>query len=255
MEMTDQYAKTFIHYRSDLRQRTVVQKLNRFFDIYICTEIDEQNMTRDVFLRPETIAKAQSGVEISASILKTGAVGTWKQPFMGFSKLNSDGSLMNPESKAAGMAACGGVVRDRLGNIQIAFSKDLGNFGRRGTILAEAIGLKLGLEAAVTIGIKNLQVETDSRDIFNWIIQGFKNIDHIYRQPIQSCRNILLRHPTWRLFHIPRTANKLAHQLASMGYKADGMVVFQDVKDITNTTDQRKVMQIVKEDKKTMEHW
>ncbi|XP_059067964.1 uncharacterized protein LOC131858684 [Cryptomeria japonica] len=85
----------------------------------------------------------------------------WLAPPPSWFKLNFDGVAHS------GVATRGGVIRDNLGNLVLAYAN---NFGSSSSNMAEALALFWGLKLALTIAAKRVVIEEDS----NLIIEATK---------------------------------------------------------------------------------
>ncbi|KAI3466941.1 hypothetical protein Pfo_023604 [Paulownia fortunei] len=141
----------------------------------------------------------------------------WKKPQVGWFKLNTDGAAKG-ETDQAGV---GGIIRDHLGNVVVAYFEYIGN---QNSIYAEILALAKGLELAKGCGIANLWIEMDAQTVIklvtsntakgNWRLQEMLakskfimsqmhiHITHIYREgnkiaTVLLMRPALLRHPEY----------------------------------------------------------
>lgn len=84
----------------------------------------------------------------------------WAPPPFGAMQLNTNGSRKN------GLAACGGLLRNAMGQFISGFHCNLGSAT---SVLAELWGLTLGLRLARQLGVTRLLVELDSRTVCSMI--------------------------------------------------------------------------------------
>ena len=96
-----------------------------------------------------SLNKTSSSNSPNLSIIK------WKKPPADFSKLNFDGAV-----KIDSTASAGFVLRNCEGMPILASAKSL---GKSNVIVAEAVALRAGLQAALLQGIHNILVEGDSK--------------------------------------------------------------------------------------------
>ncbi|KAI3463155.1 hypothetical protein Pfo_019818 [Paulownia fortunei] len=127
----------------------------------------------------------------------------WKKPQIGWFKLNTDGAAKGE----TGQAGAGGVIRDHLGNVVVAYYDYIGN---QNSTYAEFSALAKGLELAKDCGIANLWIEMDAQTVIklvsnntskgHWRLQEMlvkskyimsqmhTHITHIYPRGEQNCR-------------------------------------------------------------------
>lgn len=138
------------------------------------------------------------GVQARSVRIKRGEWCQWKRPRRARYKLNVDGSARND------YITCGGVIRDEMGNAIVLFSYYYGE----GTIMeAEYMALIDGLELCTSMGLSELDVESDSQVLVMAIcIQDNSSWKHIH--VLRRCLAI------WRDYfktkHIFRLANIVA---------------------------------------------
>ncbi|KAJ1378317.1 Ribonuclease H-like superfamily [Sesbania bispinosa] len=94
---------------------------------------------------------------ISQRIYKNEILVNWTCPPKGFYKLNIDGSVLNHSCDAS----CGEIIRDDAGDFVEGF---ICNLGVSSSVKAELWGILHGLKLAVRKKIKNLIINTDSKD-------------------------------------------------------------------------------------------
>ncbi|CAN1157552.1 Putative ribonuclease H protein At1g65750 [Linum perenne] len=124
--------------------------------------------------------------------------------------VNTDGSVLQPQSLAAG----GGLVRDSHGNKIAAFSA---NFGRCSIMRAELRAAALGLEVAWNSGCRKVNIQVDSTAAIN-AIQGDPNSSGRHCQVLQQIRNLCDRDWTTAVTHTFREGNRVADLLAHHGH-------------------------------------
>ncbi|CAN1259084.1 Putative ribonuclease H protein At1g65750 [Linum perenne] len=124
--------------------------------------------------------------------------------------VNTDGSVLQPQSLAAG----GGIVRDSHGNKIAAFSA---NFGRCSIMRAELRAAALGLEVAWNSGCRKVNIQVDSTAAIN-AIQGDPNSSGRHCQVLQRIRNLCDRDWTTAVTHTFREGNRVADLLAHHGH-------------------------------------
>ncbi|PRQ31855.1 putative ribonuclease H-like domain-containing protein [Rosa chinensis] len=129
----------------------------------------------------------------------------WKKPNRGHFKLNVDGSKNDK-----GQIGAGGVIRNNEGVWCKGFMQHIG-YGE--VLQAEAWGLVTGLQIAVDMQIKHLDVESDSAILIN-LIQS-KDIDlHPLGTLILNCRSLMNHFESCSIKHIHRERNMVADILA-----------------------------------------
>ncbi|XP_059070905.1 uncharacterized protein LOC131861213 [Cryptomeria japonica] len=90
----------------------------------------------------------------------------WSTPSSSWLKLNFDGATRS------GVAAAGGIIRDSLGNLILAY---VGNLGSTSSNMVKALELFWGLKLALNINATRLIIEGDSR----LIIEATKGVSGI----------------------------------------------------------------------------
>ncbi|CAI0374065.1 unnamed protein product [Linum tenue] len=107
---------------------------------------------------------------------------SWKRPPSGWASLNTDGSVLLSQNKAA----AGGVIRREDGRMLRAFSVNLGG----GSIThAELAGIDQGMRLAWEMGIRKLAVQTDSATAISLIQEDPSS--HPHRMLVKSIRRSL----------------------------------------------------------------
>ncbi|CAI0376683.1 unnamed protein product [Linum tenue] len=130
----------------------------------------------------------------------------WEPPEPGWCCANTDGSVILPIQSST----AGGIIRDEAGRFREAFSMNLGG----GSIThAELMGVLQGLKCAWNLGIRKLELRTDSRTALALVTTAAPRHPH-YRSVIQICR-MLERDWEVRLKHTFREGNVVANFLAA----------------------------------------
>ncbi|CAN1195843.1 Putative ribonuclease H protein At1g65750 [Linum perenne] len=124
--------------------------------------------------------------------------------------LNMDGSVLQPQSQAAG----GGIVRDSHENKIAAF---LANFGRCSIMQAELRAAALGLETAWDSGCRKVNIQLDSKAAID-AINGDPSSAGRHCQTLQRIRNLCNREWEVVVTHIFREGNRVADLLAHQGH-------------------------------------
>ncbi|KAL4386745.1 hypothetical protein GQ457_09G012620 [Hibiscus cannabinus] len=131
---------------------------------------------RDVAVR--ALVLQQSNQVVSTPLMRSPV--EWTPPEQGWVKLNTDGA---PHA-ISGMASCGGVFRDHMGEWILGFSKFIGVCS---VVDAELWGVLVGLESAWSHGFRKIIIETDSLDVCrllrsdNHSQQGLSLLMHLNR--------------------------------------------------------------------------
>ncbi|GAA0172943.1 hypothetical protein LIER_41426 [Lithospermum erythrorhizon] len=133
----------------------------------------------------------------------------WTPPPEFVYKLNTDGaSKGNP-----GMAGCGGLIRDHLGNWVIGFARKI---HWASSTCAELWALRDGLEMALHGNYSPIHIEMDSQIILN-IISKPPESYNCYNAIVIDCRWLLSRFREEQIRHQFRDGNQVADALANMG--------------------------------------
>lgn len=149
---------------------------------------------------------ARANLEKWSGILRPIRLCRWKKPEVGWTKLNTDGSV-DP-----GNAGFGGLLRDFKGEPICAFvSKALGD----DIFLVELWAIWRGLVLASSLGIKVIWVESDSMSVVKTI-----NRDQPYSMKAISCLKhiweLLKNFDKHRISHSWRETNRAADHLSKM---------------------------------------
>lgn len=133
----------------------------------------------------------------------------WVAPPDGSFKLNTDGS------HSQGLSACGGLVRDSMGQFVRGFHC---NLGATTSVSAELWGLVLGLRMARSLGILSLLVELDSKGVVNMV--QLRRTHCVHLQPLleEACDLMYAADRSCSITHVFREANFCADILAGMGH-------------------------------------
>ncbi|KAF7827309.1 putative reverse transcriptase [Senna tora] len=150
----------------------------------------------------------------------------WCPPDEDWIKFNSDGSCASNW-----MSNCGGVLRDHYGNWISGYSKKLG----KGDVLhAEAWGAVLGLHISKEKGFKNVHLEVDSLILVKLITKGGPDSQPL-NPLISKINSIKVNFSNFKVAHVYREANRLAHVMATHGYSLPyGISVFNRIPDFCN---------------------
>ncbi|CAN1135624.1 Putative ribonuclease H protein At1g65750 [Linum perenne] len=157
--------------------------------------------------------------------------------------LNTDGSVL----RNTGGAAAGGVLRDWQGRTIDAFASNLGSCS---ITRAEITGVIVGMERAWHWGIRNLEVQTDSRSAVT-ILEQTSQLDHQHAALVLQYRRLMERNWLVTITHIFREANHLADALVNKGHGVslgthtigceDHEVIYWERYDLLGGTEIRRV--------------
>ncbi|CAN1177039.1 Putative ribonuclease H protein At1g65750 [Linum perenne] len=125
--------------------------------------------------------------------------------------LNTDGSVITSNRNAA----AGGCLRNDEGRVVDSFAANLGNCS---ITRAELTGIAIGLDRAWQMGIRNLEVQTDSACAVKLLAEGSQQ-SHQHATLIERIRRYLQRPWTVSIKLIYREANHLADFLANKGHE------------------------------------
>ncbi|WVY92025.1 hypothetical protein V8G54_037539 [Vigna mungo] len=134
----------------------------------------------------------------------------WIPPPKGFVKINCDGAYTWDGKKAA----AGGVIRDSQGEFLFAFSSVL---RVDSAAEAELFAIKLGMEIGISMGYKNLIVESDSLTAIQLINRRVIHQRHPFYALVSSIMEMGANadYITWN--HAFRVTNSVADGLAKYG--------------------------------------
>ncbi|CAN1194412.1 Putative ribonuclease H protein At1g65750 [Linum perenne] len=124
--------------------------------------------------------------------------------------LNTDGSV----KVSARRSAAGGCLRNSEGRVIDAFAANLGNCS---ITRAELTGVVIGMERAWDIGIRNIEVQTDSAVVVNLVSKDALG-DHQHAALTSKFKNLIRRDWQVSVKFIYREANHLADSLANRGH-------------------------------------
>ncbi|KAF7822273.1 ribonuclease H [Senna tora] len=200
------------HSRAD-RNKVVFENLK--------SSIDELYFTIFNYSRDVSDSSNELKISLGSASTVTRLVG-WQTPSLGTMKCNVDGSVQGNSSRAA----CGGVVRDGVGNAILSFSRNLGCC----TITwAELHGIMDGLELLWSRGVRTVEIETDSATATTLIYDN-SNGSHPCTQLINRIKLLLSRPWNVSIKHVYRECNKVADFMAKFGQElSHGLHVFEHV--------------------------
>nr|GMD83340.1 putative non-LTR retroelement reverse transcriptase [Ipomoea batatas] len=133
---------------------------------------------------------------------------SWQPPEDNKVVLNIDGSFNVRQHKAG----CGGVLRDKAGSWLGGFTSKLMT---QHVIESEAWGLLKGMQWAWNKGIRNIEIQMDSKDVINWIT-GTEQPRGPLRNIIHSCRQWINKSWIVSIKHVYREQNAVADGLAKL---------------------------------------
>lgn len=144
----------------------------------------------------------------------------WCYPRTGEVALNCDGLV----SSAGGVAACGGVVRDDMGNFIVGYTTNLGSCS---ILAAELWSILHGLSIAWSRGYKKTQVYSDSKTAVSLLNEGCCITNACYNlvTAIHEVRKVN-GDISWK--HTYREANQVADALSKFRLFLDGLIRFFD---------------------------
>ncbi|CAN1794997.1 Putative ribonuclease H protein At1g65750 [Linum perenne] len=124
--------------------------------------------------------------------------------------INTDGSVIQPQSFAAG----GGVIRNSHGAKLAAFAA---NFGRSSIMRAELRAAAVGLSMAWDLGFRQVNLQLDSLAALA-AIRGSSDTGGRHGHIIHMIRDLCSRDWTVNLTHTYREGNRVADLLAHLGH-------------------------------------
>ncbi|WVZ00032.1 hypothetical protein V8G54_026101 [Vigna mungo] len=134
----------------------------------------------------------------------------WIPPPKRFIKINCDGAYTYDGKKAA----AGGIIRNSNGEFLFAFSSVL----RVGSAAeAELFAIKIGMEIAISMGYKDIIVESDSQTAIQLIKFGVLQQGHPFYVLVSSINDMGAKvdYIIWN--HVFRETNSVADSLAKYG--------------------------------------
>ena len=114
-----------------------------------------------------------------------------KLPSPGWFKLNTDGSTLG----CPGSAGRGGLIRDDHGRWVKGFIKKIGKVS---SLEAELWAIRDGLILCNQLLIQELLIELDAKAVISLLNCNTKSFAQ-YAPLIDYCRNLLHRHPLWKI--------------------------------------------------------
>ncbi|CAN0839785.1 Putative ribonuclease H protein At1g65750 [Linum grandiflorum] len=160
----------------------------------------------------------QLGREVLSSTRQTQLIG-WRPNDEGCFTLSTDGSLRSPTK----LAAAGGVIRTNTGRFVKAFTSNLGSCS---ITRAEMQAIGNGLQLAWNLGIRRIQVQSDSMTAIS-ILAKDSELRHQHATLVIQFKELCSRQWEVTISHIYREANFAADYLANLGHSLPyGMHLF-----------------------------
>ncbi|XP_059070694.1 uncharacterized protein LOC131860314 [Cryptomeria japonica] len=139
-------------------------------------------------------------------------------------KLNFDGVARS------GSSAGGGIIRDSLGNLVLAYA---GNFDFDSSNMAEALALLGGLKLALSTNIKKLIIEGDSKLIIE-ATKGTSRIRWRIKNVIKDIWSMIVWLEDFQIQHIYREGNGVVDSLATTRLEIKGIRCWRHLDSLTN---------------------
>ncbi|CAN0876636.1 Putative ribonuclease H protein At1g65750, partial [Linum grandiflorum] len=137
--------------------------------------------------------------------------------------LSTDGSLRSPTK----IADVGGVIRTDTGRFVKAFAANLGSCSITRTEMRAIVN---GLQLAWTLGIRRIQVQSDSMAAIA-ILTKVSELDHQHTALVLRFKELCNRQWEVHLSHIYREANNAADYLANLDHSLSYGLHFFDSPD------------------------
>lgn len=150
-----------------------------------------------------------NGVDGPMSSERTGSQLRWTKPDRGWVKVNVDAAL----DRKDGRMGFGIILRDHEGKVLVA--KSIAWVGSLDSLAAEAMAAYFGVIVGHEQGVQHLILEGDAKQKTNAIQDECKNhslIGHL----IDDVKTGLNVYSKWKVEHVHREANKVAHNLAKL---------------------------------------
>ncbi|XP_059064699.1 uncharacterized protein LOC131856791 [Cryptomeria japonica] len=137
----------------------------------------------------------------------------WKDPSPSWHKLNFDGAANN------NWQVRGGVVRDHQGGLIAAYAGSLRNHTVNE---AEGMALLWGMKFAIAIGIRQLEIEGDSKIIVE-AISGRSAAGWKVEAILRDVRMLLADLDSFTILHIYKEGNVVFDSMAIVGMLQEGL--------------------------------
>ncbi|XP_059065557.1 uncharacterized protein LOC131857295 [Cryptomeria japonica] len=142
----------------------------------------------------------------------------WSTPRLHWFKLNFDGSAQR------NCQVGGGIIRDHLGNMVVAYA---GNLRDNTVTQAEGMALLWGLKMANSIGIKHLEIKGDSQIIID-SIKGNAFAGWRVEPILRDIGCFLVKMEDFTICHIFREGNSAVDSMAAEGRLQNGLRCWRD---------------------------
>ncbi|XP_059065986.1 uncharacterized protein LOC131857430 [Cryptomeria japonica] len=139
-------------------------------------------------------------------------------------KLNFDGVARS------GFATGGGIIRDSLGNLVLAY---VGNFDSVSSNMAKALALFGGLKLALSTKARKLIIEGDSKVIIE-ATKGASGICWRIKNVIKDIWSMIVWLEDFKIQHIFREGNGVAKSLAETGLEIKGIRCWKHLGSLTD---------------------
>jgi ribonuclease HI len=113
-----------------------------------------------------------------------------------------------------GPAGAGAILKTRTGQVLAEVSGFLGHTTNN---VAEYRALLLGLEQALALGVRRLEVRADSELLIRQLRGEYRVRDEKLKPLYEEAKSLLARFQAARLMHVPREQNSDADRLANAG--------------------------------------
>ncbi|KAK9987636.1 hypothetical protein SO802_027875 [Lithocarpus litseifolius] len=134
----------------------------------------------------------------------------WEKLPKGWLKLNTDGSVEGGN----GLACCGGVIRDAVGQWVRGFSRRIGTTN---AFAAELWGLREGLMLCRSLNLSALVIELDAESIVN-VLNNPSYANSFISPILDDCKVLISHMPQIQIKHCFRQANHCADRLARKSF-------------------------------------
>ncbi|XP_059075224.1 uncharacterized protein LOC131875192 [Cryptomeria japonica] len=139
-------------------------------------------------------------------------------------KLNFDGAAHSE------VAAGGGIIRDSLGNLILAY---VGNFGSTSSNMAKALELFWGLKLVLNINAKRLIIEGDSSLIIE-VAKGVSRISWMISNILKDIWSMIIWLEEFQIQHIYKEGNLVGNSLAVASLEMKGMRCWRHLDSLSN---------------------
>jgi hypothetical protein len=136
----------------------------------------------------------------------------WVKPASGWMKVNVDTAL----DRRAGKMGFGLIMRDHEGKFIAA--KSIMRMGLWDSAASEALEAYFGVILGQEIGVQKMILEGDAKQIIDAIQEKDKQ-DSMIGHLIDDVRLSLENIPEWKVDHVYRETNRVAHGLAKLALK------------------------------------